>query len=187
MKKRVFQLGLLCLVSISGRVVLSDDRTTQVRLKPTGPAIEVDLRASDEAPFVLPDLQFDFEIHVSCAVGGKPRSLMLSIADSRKSVTGPDLLRTEPATLSMTVPSAQIAPVNVQGFCVTEVDRPVALGQSVNVPGFLSAQASLLCSAGTDEEPDAPDRIGYFSTALDITLVCRADGSGENEETRLDP
>lgn len=132
-------------------------------LSPKLPEIDVDPGSAGRDGLRLPELEFHFAIEARCPDTQQPRSLMLSIADSRKRVMASALQTALGSGLSLTVPSQQIAPVAVGTFCSAERsdDR-----QYVTVKGLLSAQGALSCAS------DSEKSITYASTSLDVRLRC---------------
>jgi len=70
------------------------------------------------------------------------------------------------SAFSMKIPASQIAPLSVEGFCLTSESGGQQESERVTVRGILSAQASLLCSGDEDQ------RLMYASRSLDVTLNC---------------
>ena len=143
---------------IAEEAILSVDSNT--------PDIDVRLRSSDRSLIRLPKLNYAFHIDARCPTGQSPRSMFISIADTRKRLSGTELLESAEAGITVSVPAKQIAPLTVESFCVEEDALNRQQHKPVTVRGALSAQAALLCSDDSDE------KMVYASRSLDITLNC---------------
>ena len=118
----------------------------------------------------LPELVFNLRIDAHCGHGGEAQSISVSVADTRKTISGDELADRGMLHTSVTVSPRQIAPLAVQEFCVSD-DAP---GQSLLLGTALTAQVSLRC-AREDKES-----ILFDARSLDIRLVCEA---GDDPET----
>lgn len=125
----------------------------------------------------LPTLKFDFEIRADCADGRQATSLSLNVADSRLSLTAEQISSDGPTALSLTIPSEQIAPLAVEGFCVVDEQDGEGLEDpqtELAVSAAFSAQASLLCEGAEDKA------MTYVSRPLDIALLCHRPAADED-------
>lgn len=120
----------------------------------------------------LPDLEFSIRVELECANGSTPVSLLVSVADTRKSVGANGLASGEDVQFDLQVPADQIAPIAIDSFCRADSQRP---GEQKLVPAALSAQASLRCAGESAEQTI------YASTPLDVELEC-APGATEEEK-----
>jgi len=130
------------------------------------PDIDVQLRSSDRSLIRLPQLKYKFRISAGCPNGLSPLSMFVSIADTRKRVSGAELLASADSGLTISIPAKQIAPLTVESFCVSEDELDRQRHEPVTIQGALSAQAALLCS------DDSNEQMIYASRSLDITLNC---------------
>ena len=137
----------------------------------------------------LPALEYRFEVEAACTGSRTPRSLSISVADSRVALAGAALDGPTVRELVLTVPGRQLAPIALDDFCVVAPaageDRPEVYGAAssftavsapprlLTVPAVVSAQASLVCGDETGS------RIRYVTMPLAVTLACSVDeGSG---------
>lgn len=153
--------------------------THSLILTASTPRIEISRRSATRNYLRLPSLEYAFQFTARCAGSFSPQSMSLSIADSRKSLSGEQLENmTAGAELIMTVPAKQLAPLAIENFCVMPANDTDAMtlssNETITVPAAFSAQASLLC---VDE--DQQEMI-YASNSLGITLIC--DSGGEATE-----
>ena len=130
------------------------------------PDIDVRLRSSDRSLIRLPRLNYAFQIDARCPTGQSPRSMFISIADTRKRLSATELRESAEAGITISIPAKQIAPLTVESFCVEEDGSSRQQHEPITVRGALSAQAALLCSDDSDE------KMVYASRSLDITLNC---------------
>lgn len=138
------------------------------------PNIDVRLRSSDRSLIRLPKLNYAFHVDARCPTGLLPQSMFISIADTRKRLSGTELLAIADTGVTISIPARQIAPLTVESFCVRDdaVDRQQH--EPITVLGALSAQAALLCSDDSDE------KMIYASRSLDITLNCIDERPGKD-------
>lgn len=139
----------------------------------------------------LPALEYRFEVQAACTGDRTPRSLSISVADSRVALAGAALDREGARELVLTVPGRQLAPIAVDDFCVAApaAGEPAPEGfeaassftaasvppRLLTVPAVVSAQASLVC---TDE---GGSHISYVTKPLAVTLACAADVGSERQ------
>jgi hypothetical protein len=160
-----FHILLLVLPTLFGPGIVSADETTLVVSSST-PDVNIKIRASDRYSIRLPGLQYEFRLELDCAAGYEPDSVLLSVADTRKRFAISEVQTDSGGGLSMKIPASQIAPLSVEGFCLASEDDSKREPERVTVRGVLSAQASLLCSGGEDQQ------LIYASRSLDVTLSC---------------
>lgn len=136
------------------------------------PTVSVAPRNAGRNFMRLPTLEYVFEISAKCADGRLPKSISLSVADSRKSLVAEQIALDGPTELSLQVPANQIAPLAVENFCIADGgdDSTVDADSQteLSVSSALSAQASLLCEGADDTA------MTYVSRPLDVSLVCGA-------------
>lgn len=132
----------------------------------------------------LPTLEYAFEIAARCRDNAIPQSLSINVADSRRTLSTPELGATGQQKIVLTVPARQIAPIPVNEFCVIDaVDAdnativspvtrtPAPTGtnpEQITVAAALSAQISLLCVSESGSE----QKMNYVTKPLAVTLTC---------------
>ncbi len=154
-------LGLLLFISCS---VPGYTEESSLLISANTPEVSIRIRADDRRALRLPDLQYTFRFEPRCGDGRTPRSILLSIADTRKTLSGTALQET--AEMKMTISPGQIAPLSLQGFCLNRDDPGQNMARYITVHGIISAQAALLCSG------DESEQMIYAAHALDLTLHC---------------
>jgi hypothetical protein len=110
----------------------------------------------------LPALEYEFVIQASCGPGQTVKSVSISVADTRKTLTGADLLEGATVNTAFRLPARQLSPVAVDEFC----PATVVTGSSLLLQDTVTAHVSLRC---TGEDGDS---ITYSSQPLDVTLIC---------------
>lgn len=161
------------------------DRTTHSLFVSAAAAkVEVTPRSGRRASIVLPAIEYVFSVNALCATSFEPKSVSVTVADSRSFLGPNELVGADVAPeVRLTVPASQIAPLIVADFCIAASDQeavpadgPAATGESMTVPATLSASASLLCVSEGKQE------LLYTTTPLDVTLTCTIDESVESED-----
>lgn len=110
----------------------------------------------------LPELEFRLSIAPYCARRGQPESLSITIADTRKTLRGEDLLAENDVEVSMRVAASQLAPFALREFCID----PAAEGQSLLIRSAMAAHASLRCARGEERT------VVFTAEELDIRMDC---------------
>ncbi len=137
------------------------------------PEVSVESRATKRSFLRLPTLQYAFRFDAVCSANLKPVSLLLSVADTRKTLDANEIEANATTAVSLSIPASQIAPVAIQGFCEQVDSREDGGGQRrqrneyMTIPAALSAQASLRCASESGEQTV------YVSWPLDVKLICR--------------
>lgn len=180
MYHRLFPILAGLLACGAGQQAVAETPLHRLGIAVDTPAVTVGPWAAGRTLVSLPTLEFNFRLEPLCADGWQPRSLSLSVADSRLTLapTGaPGASDTLEA--SLTVPAAQLAPLPVAGFCEspTEGGEPQSGVAELTIDAAVSAQASLLCSNGDAE------RLTFVARPLAVTLVC---GAGDREDDSQD-
>ena len=93
---------------------------------------------------------------------GRPESLSIAIADTRKTLHGEDLQPETSIDLSMRVSANQLAPFALRAFCVD----PAEEGESLMLTAALAAQVSLRCTRNEKQS------IVFAAEPLDIRVDC---------------
>ena len=122
--------------------------------------VEIDVAPAERQLVRLPALEFAVVIDAACD-SGEPRSLSLSVADSRWTWNAASLADDQRIETTLEVPRKQIAPVALESVCSDGVTTEPML-----VRGALLAHLSLRC------EQEDTSRIHYEVAPLDIELVC---------------
>jgi hypothetical protein len=129
----------------------------------------------------LPTLEYAFEIRSDCIMNRKPTSLLLSVADTRKTLGAADFSAGAPVAFTLRIPAAQIGPIAVEGFCHVADEDGTSNDNATDqltISAALSAHASLRCESESDQ------KVVYVSQPLDVTLVCERPAA-ENENGLL--
>jgi hypothetical protein len=119
----------------------------------------------------LPDLEYHFLLEPRCAPGWTPRSITLSIADSRTVLQAEVLDEHGFTETRLAIPAAQLAPVPVSGFCEAAKENAATSALPVGnaemrFSAAVSLHAALICSNAEAE------RISYVSRPLGLTFQC---------------
>lgn len=110
----------------------------------------------------LPELEYMLKVSPRCAGGARPESLSVTIADTRKTLSGEALLAGDPVDMSMRISANQLAPFALQEFCTNQESA----GESLLLTSALTVQASLRCARNEKQS------IVYAAEALDIRADC---------------
>ncbi len=154
------------------------ERSHTVDVTANVPVVAVSPQPTDRQFLKLPTLEYRFQIEPRCEAGWQPESFSLNVADSRVSLTAAEL-NDSAAEIRLQVPTRQIAPVPVAGFCVSAETEKGSDGaaehpsdpharRELDIGGALSAHASLVC--GNNGIRD----ITYVARPLDVLLSCEA-------------
>ena len=166
------------LLQTFGQAALASD----LDLAADSPTVSVETRASGRNFIRLPALRYTVRVGTECADRGKPARLSLNVADTRVVLDEGRIVSGAVFDVPLLIPSSQIAPIAVEGFCLAESAGPVDGKESLTVPSVLSIQGSLLCSGENGE------KIVYASTALNVTLECarsNAEAAGSDASVTL--
>lgn len=129
------------------------------------PAVAIVPRqASGRRLVQMPALAYRIEVETRCASGKRPQSISISVADTRATLTGDDLLGGSPFTAAIEVSPQQLAPLAIQNFCA----RDGSGGESMLVRAVLTANVSLRCASSTQQT------IRFETRALDVSIECEA-------------
>ncbi|MEX2497070.1 MAG: hypothetical protein WD448_13325 [Woeseia sp.] len=143
------------------------------------PSVSVSPQPVGRHFFNLPSLEYAFQLEARCDDDWEAESLFLSVADTRTSLSKHRLHESPDLQIQLHVPAEQIAPVVLREFCVIDAREEgsgtamqaggVALSGNppvVTYGGALSAQASLRCSKGAEQQTV------YVAKPLDVELSC---------------
>jgi len=140
------------------------------------PDIKITARTDDNKAIRLPKLPFSFHIEAQCPAGQMPKSMLLSVADTRKRISAARLGDDNATIVSIVIPARQVAPLSIANFCLNDEQSKSNERDQLTVSGALSAQAALLCG-DRDEE-----HMIYSSLALDVTLHCIHDNQPSGKQ-----
>ena len=181
-----------CCILLLVRPAAADDAgSDRLELAAEPPVVTVSATAPGRRFVDLPALEYRFAVQAACTGSRTPRSLSISVADSRVALAGAALDEQAAGELVLTVPARQLAPIAVDDFCVAGpaasevmpagVERASASASAsaaprlLTVPAVVSAQASLVCG------DEAGSHISYVTKPLAVTLSCAA-GDGRATE-----
>ena len=150
------------------------DAAAQLIVQATPAIVQVKVLAEGRKLIRLPTLEFRFTLQAVCAVNTEAKSISISVADTRKTISGDDIATVSDMPIIFSVPARQVSPVAVNGFCPVADDRD-RLAELL-VRSAVTAHLSLRCSGEKGEA------ITYASHALDVMLQCpgRGDDQGES-------
>lgn len=153
---------LLTAIVPSHVTLAQSDDSAALKVDADAPVVEINARTAGRNFMRLPSLNYRFDLATKCPIDLEPKSISLSVADTRKSLAEADFTGNQAISVPMTIPASQIGPVAVDGFCVAD-----AGDETLRIPAVLSVQASLLCAN------DEKSQMIYASTSLDVTLSCK--------------
>jgi hypothetical protein len=160
-----FGLALLLAAATSAPSWAADS----LSISADAPVVTLPERAPGRRELQLPALEYQLQIHARCTLDRVPQSLLLSIADTRKSIAATGIVADGVTKTSFQVPASQIPPVAIEKFCVVaenQAVRPAGSAERLTIPAALSLSVSLLC-AGTEDGV-----MTYASQPLDVSLEC---------------
>lgn len=171
--KTVLQQALTLLALIFG-FSAGSAADNRLQLAADTPKINIESRNAERNFLRLPTVSFDFRIDAACIDTLQPVSLLLSVADTRKSLRPDEISGDTTTEVALSIPASQIAPVAIKGFCEenpaqenqSDQRRPRQDPEERTITAALSVQASLRCASDTDEQTL------YTSIPLDVILVC---------------
>lgn len=172
------QLAMLVSLFAVSQNVFAD---SQLSIGADTPEITIQPRANNSGFMHLPNLTYVFDIDAQCARELQPISLLISVADTRKTISTNEIMD-EALTLTLEIPADQIAPIAIRDFCVADTssnarnDSDLVESGARKLPAVLSAQASMRCGA-VAEDPELDVQTPqvetlYASTPLDVMLTC---------------
>jgi hypothetical protein len=150
------------------------DSAARLSVHATPAIVQVKPLAEGRKLIRLPTLEFRFTIQAVCAINTEAKSISISIADTRKTISGDDIATVSDMPIVFSVPARQVSPVAVDGFCPLADDRD-RLAELL-VRSAVTVHLSLRCSG------EKGQAITYASHALDVMLQCpgRGDDQGES-------
>jgi hypothetical protein len=161
-------LSLLTLPLIAAGVAYAD---SEHRIDSSAEAAEVtiDPVPQDRRLIRLPELEFAMRIDANCVGETQARSILISIADSvaAHDVTAQEGRPPNEIILETTfkVPGRQIAPIAIDGFCVSGDDSN-STAQTLLIPAAVAANISLRCTSENSQS------VRYDRLPLQIQLIC---------------
>lgn len=157
--------GFLTLVS-SVAVPAETTPVQGIEISADVPTVTIGPRRAGRFALRLPSLTYSLTLTTYCAQNWQPASLSINIADSRESFDADQLQDSEELRLEIRIPSNQIAPLRIERFCIDDEQADAADNDEITVSAALSAQASLLCVAESEQS------MTYVTQPLDVTLEC---------------
>lgn len=121
----------------------------------------------------LPSLTYSLTLAADCDENWQANSVSISVADSGKFFDTEELQKVTALQFELRVPSNQIAPLRVEGFCIKN-DAGAADRASLTISAVLSAQASLRCATEFEQS------MRYVTKPLDVTLECDVTESADD-------
>ena len=115
----------------------------------------------------LPTLEFVFTIEPRCENNMQAKSVSISVADTRETVTVGETTDSAVVEARITIPRRQAPPLAVAGFCEIDEDE-TRQSRELLVREAFTAHLSLRCAN------DERQSIVYASQALDLSLRCKA-------------
>ena len=150
------------------------DAAGRLIVQATPAIVQVKALAEGRKLIRLPTLEFRFTIQAVCAIDTEAQSISISVADTRKTISGNDIATISDMPIDFSIPARQLSPVAVDGFC-PRADDGNRLAKLL-VRDAVTAHLSLRCAGKGGEA------ITYKSHALDVMLQCpvRGDDQGES-------
>ena len=115
----------------------------------------------------LPGVEFPLRLAPACPDDLAFQSLLISIADTRRSFTAADFEAAAEVDARMQIPARQIGPIAVDEFCIADSESSSA---AVNISDAFTAHVSVRCGN------ESRQAVSYDTLALDIRLLCRLPG-----------
>ncbi len=106
---------LLVFLSLTGKAESTPD--SNLTVVADTPVASITPRQANRKFIRLPTLEYTFEIRTRCMMNRKPTSLLLSVADTRRTLSAVDMSTGAPVALTLRIPAAQIGPIAVEDFC----------------------------------------------------------------------
>jgi hypothetical protein len=176
-------LSLLTLPLIATGVAYADN---EHRVSSYAEAAEVEISPAprDRRLIRLPELEFSMRIDATCAGETQAQSISISIADSvaAHDVSAQEVGPTDKVMLETTfkVPGRQIAPIAIQGFCVSGDDSDTK-ARTLQIPAAVAANISLRCTSENSQS------VRYDRLPLQIQLICvPADDPMDDQQPNAD-
>ena len=167
------QVLLLTIAACSGAVMAQ----TSARLEASADPVSARITPVSEGRKLvsLPSLEFRIGVDARCSDDEQPRSVSVSVADTRTTLSGDGIIRDATNFVSLTVPASQIAPIPVNEFCTSEdwADRQMLVADAV------TAHLSLRCGNEQGES------IIYATRQLAVALTCESASQADPESPIL--
>lgn len=176
-----YLVPLLLVISTPGQGESTADSSFAVAANT--PVASIQPRQGNGKFIRLPTLEYTFEIRARCKLNRKPASLLLSVADTRKSLDAGDISWEPPVELTLRIPAEQIGPIAVEEFCHADDDDIASkdnIKNQLTIRAALSAHASLRCESESDQH------VNYVSKTLDVNLVCERPDQPTSDELLID-
>lgn len=176
-----YLVPLLLLVATPGQGESTPDSSLTVVA--STPVASIQPRQGNGKFIRLPTLEYVFEIRARCKLLRKPASLLLSVADTRKSLDAADISWEPPVEITLKIPAEQIGPIAVEEFCHAgneDIASNDDIKNQLTIYAALSAHASLRCESESDQ------RVNYVSKTLDVKLICEEPDQATGDELLID-
>ncbi|MGI9265455.1 MAG: hypothetical protein ACR2QU_11045 [Gammaproteobacteria bacterium] len=122
----------------------------------------------------LPTLEVGILATTDCPVGAEAASLTISIADTLRHYRAEQLDDSGSLDTEVSVPTSQLAPVSIPGFCVEGEPIHSKYAQGLQLPGVATAQVSLRCRSDSNTTS-----LYFTSVPIPVRLYCREDDQPE--------
>ena len=129
------------------------------------PTVAVAPRRPGRTPVHLPSVTYAMTLTADCDENWQASSVSISVADSSMSFDTEKLQEVSVLEFDLQIPSSQIAPFQVENFCIRN-DADGTARERLAVSAVLLAQGSLRCASESRES------IKYVTKPLDIVLEC---------------
>lgn len=161
---------------------LSRSAPAEFRAEAQPASVELTPLPDDDRPVRLPVLAFPVRVEPACAGEAEPRSLTISVADTRLHFTAAELSGVPVIEAMLTIPVKQLGPVRIDAFCRAGKDDGPA---RFLLEDAYTARLSLRCG------PDEQATIVYATLPLDVDLACRrteaAETAPDQDSVSLEP
>jgi hypothetical protein len=137
------------------------ESNVRLEVEATAAIVQIEPLAVGRKLIRLPALEFELSIDAVCAPNSDAKSLSISVADTRKTISGEETAKISSAPIRFLVPARQVAPIAVYGFCPHSGKSSELL-----IRDAVTTHLSLRC-LGADGHS-----ITYASHGLDVLLRC---------------
>lgn len=167
--KRAAVLGF-CILLATPSPALPEQQTLPVaQAEPA--QIAIDPLPAGRRLIRLPGVEFPLRLTPACPDNLDFQSLLISIADSRRTFSPVDFDAAATIETRIRVPARQTSPIAVDEFCEADAEP---MPTAVTISDAFTASISMRCGS------ESRQSVSYDTLALEIQLVCRLPG-GETE------
>jgi hypothetical protein len=146
------------------------DDNTRLQVDAAAAVAQIEPMAVGRKLIRLPALEFELSIDAACALDSTAKSLSISVADTRQTISGDDTGNISSEPIRFLVPARQVSPIAVYGFCSHAGEDSERL-----IQGAVTTHLSLRCLGAEGET------ITYASHALDVLLRCDMPTTGQGD------